>query len=66
MEIRLRGLLVDGKDGIDDVRVELRGEAHVELRGERRSCHVEEEFPIDVTGKLELVQELARVGGGES
>jgi hypothetical protein len=60
VQVGFSGGLVDGKDGIDNVRGELGCQCRVELRGKRCTRDVEEEFSVDVLGKLERVKELAK------
>lgn len=50
--------LVDGQNGIDDIRSELVRECCVELSGERSPRHVEKELTVDLLGELEVIQEL--------
>jgi len=58
VQIGLRGRLVDGKDGVDDIGSQLFGERAVDLGGQRRSRDREEKFAVDFFGELELIKEL--------
>jgi hypothetical protein len=58
VQVGLLALLVDGQDGVDNSGCQALGEAGVQLGGEGGPGDREEELAVDVTGKLELVEEL--------
>lgn len=60
VQIGLRGCLVDGKNGIDNVGSEVSGQSRVEFGGERCSGDAEEEFSVNLLGELETVEELQK------
>ena len=60
VQIGLRGLLVDGEDGVDDIGSELGGQGGVELSGERCSRDADEEFSVNLLRELEGIEELRR------
>ena len=60
VKVGLRGGLVDGQNGVDDVRSELRCESAVELGGKSGSRDVEEELSVNVLSDGEILEELYR------
>ena len=58
MQVGLRGGLVDGQDGVDDVGCELARKGRVELGGEGRPGDVQKELSVNFLGQLEGIEEL--------
>lgn len=58
VQVGLRGGLVDGQDGIDDVGGQFLGQGGVELGGQGSTSDGEEKFPVDLLGQLEGIEEF--------
>jgi len=58
VQVGLRRSLVNGENGINDIRCEGLGEAATQLGRKRGAGDGEEKFAVDITGEFELVEEL--------
>lgn len=58
VQIRLLGSSVNSKDGINDIGGKLLGKCAVELSAERGTGNGKQQFTVDRTLNLELVEEL--------
>ncbi|KAI6751419.1 hypothetical protein HG531_006115 [Fusarium graminearum] len=59
--IGLCALLVNSKNGIDNIGGKLLGQGSVKLGGKRSTSDTEEEFSVNLLGELERVEELQRL-----
>ena len=61
VQVGLRGGLVDGKNGVDNIGRQALGQATAQLGRERGTSNGEEELAVDFSGDLELLEELGRL-----